>query len=169
MEEIPGSKPKFQPGVSKKKAEEIINFLTQKSSEIEARHLFMFFVDECHILGDDGCGCVWGRTNIRIEIPIKNTKDKQTYLGALDYQTKEFIVRVYPTGNLESMVEFIKYLQKQYPGQKIALIWDGASYHELDEVKDFLVHITKFCRRCLATDKEFFQKVLVSWQIFFYR
>jgi len=37
-------------------------------------------------------------------IPIKNTKDEQTYFGALDYQTQEFIVQEYPC-------KFIKYYQ----------------------------------------------------------
>lgn len=84
------------------------------------------------------CGYVWGKTNIRIEIPVKNQKDRQTYFGALDYQTKEFIVHEYGAGNGENTVAFIEYLQQQRPGQRIVLIWDGASYHKSDEVKDFL-------------------------------
>ena len=40
---------------------------------------------------------------------------------------------------------FIKYLQKQYLGKIIALIWDGASYHKSDEVKEFLAVVNKNC------------------------
>lgn len=102
--------PKSNPELVKKKREEILEFLRQHSSEIETGRLVVFFVDECHLLWGDVCGYVWGRTDIRIEIPLKNEKERQTYFGALDYQTKEFIVHEYPIGNGENTVAFIKYL-----------------------------------------------------------
>ena len=71
-------------------------------------------------MGGDVCGYVWGQTNTRIEIPIKNTKDRQTYFGALDYKTQEFIVHEYPCGNSSNTIKFIKNLQAQRPGKKIA-------------------------------------------------
>ena len=101
----------------------------------------MFFVDECHLLGNDVCGYVWGPTDIRIEIPVRNIKDRQTYYGALDAQTQEFIVREYPAGNGENTVKFMKDLQTQRWGRRIVLIWDGASYHKSDEVKEFLASV----------------------------
>ncbi len=143
------------PELLKKKREEILEFLRQHSSEIETGRLVVFFVDECHLLWGDVCGYVWaaafggklppetclGRTDVRIEIPLKNEKERQTYFGALDYQTKEFIVHEYPIGNGENTVAFIKYLQSQRPGQRIALIWDGASDHKSAEVQDFLASV----------------------------
>ncbi len=101
----------------------------------------VFFIDECHLLGDDGCGYVWGRTDMRIEIPIKNIKDRQTYYGALNYQTQEFIIRDYSAGNSENTVKFIQDLQNLTPDQRIALIWDGAKYHNSDEIKEFLASV----------------------------
>lgn len=44
-------------------------------------------------------------------------------------------------GNGENTVAFIKHLQQQRPGQRIVLIWDGASYHKSDEVKEFLASV----------------------------
>jgi hypothetical protein len=85
--------PKHEPELVKKKREEIQDYIGENQAEIEAEQLVVLFVDECHLLGDDGCGYVWGPTDMRIEIPIKNLKDRQTYYGALNYQTKEFIVR----------------------------------------------------------------------------
>ena len=35
----------------------------------------------------------WKRTDKRIDIPIKSEFEIQTYYGALDYRTKEFIVK----------------------------------------------------------------------------
>ncbi len=48
-------------------------------------------IDECHLLWSALLSYTWGITGKRIEIPIKNEKQRQTYYGALDYQTKEFI------------------------------------------------------------------------------
>lgn len=79
------SNPKHDPELVKKKREEIQNFVRRNSDEIEAGRLIVLFVDECHRLGDDVCGYVWGRTDMRIEIPIKNIKSRQTYYGALNY------------------------------------------------------------------------------------
>ncbi len=87
------------------------------------------------------CGYVWGKTNLKIEIPIKNEKDRQTYYGALDAHSKEFIVQEYSAGNGQNTVAFIKHLQKQRPGRRIVLIWDGASYHKAEEMKELLAAI----------------------------
>ena len=35
----------------------------------------------------------WVRTDKRIGTPLKNERERQTYYGALDYKTKEFIVQ----------------------------------------------------------------------------
>jgi transposase len=175
LEKVTKNQPKFRPRISKKKVaalcpgfsksrgqaqrEEIQNFFSQNKAEIETGQLVVFFIDECHLLGDDVCGYVWaaafggklppetclGKTDIRIEIPIKNIKDRQTFFGAIDYQTKEFIVREYPAGNSSSTIEFIKHLQSQRPEQRIALIWDGAKYHKSDELKDFLATVNDGC------------------------
>ena len=71
------------------------------------------------MLGGDVCGYVWGETNAGIEVPIKNEKDRQTYFGALNYQTKEFIIEAYPAGNGESTVKFVKNLQSRYSGLRV--------------------------------------------------
>lgn len=114
--------------------------MAENRIEIESGQLVVFFVDECHLLWGDVCGYVWDKTDIRIKISIQNEKDRQTYFGALNYQTKEFIVCEYPVGNGESTVDYMKYLQTQCFG-RIALIWDGASYHKSAEVKDLLATI----------------------------
>lgn len=81
---------------------------------------------------------MWGRTDLRVEIPITNEKERQTYYGALNAQTGEMFVQAYPTGNGENTVKFLKYLQGQHPEQAIAIIWDGATYHKYGETRDYL-------------------------------
>jgi len=61
-----------------------------------------------------------------LKFPLKK-QDRQTYFGALDYQTQEFIVQEYPCGNSSNTIKFIDNLQAQRPGKKL-LFWDG--YHK---------------------------------------
>jgi putative transposase len=121
---------------AKKKA--IEDKLGKWKPDIEAENLAVFMVGECHLLWGDLLGYVWGRTDKRIEVPIKNEKERQTYYGALDYQTKEFIVKEYQSGNTENTIDFIEYLQKQRPGKKIAIFWDGATYHDSKQFREYL-------------------------------
>lgn len=51
---------------------------------------------------------------IRIEVPITNEKDRQNYLGALNYQSGEFHIQSHPSGDGKSTFKFIKYLQNKY-------------------------------------------------------
>ena len=110
-----------------KKKIEILAQLSQWLPEIAAGRMSVFFLDECHLLWGDVCGYIWGKTNTRIEVPIVNERQKQTYYGALDYFNHEFLVQAYPRANSEHTVSFLGYLQAQRPNQRIAIIWDGAS------------------------------------------
>jgi transposase len=135
--------PKFDEELVKKKRGEINEFLAKHKAEIESGEMVVLFIDECHLLNGDVCGYVWGETNVRIEIPIENEKNRQTYFGALNYQTKEFTIEAYPAGNGESTVKFVKNLQNKYLNQKIALIWDGASYHRFGEFREYLTEVNQ--------------------------
>lgn len=98
----------------------------------------MLFVDECHLLWGDVTGYVWGQTKERIEVPIVNERQRQTYFGALNYSTHEFLVKAYERGNSESTIKFLNYLQQQHLGQRLALFWDGASYHRSQLIRTYL-------------------------------
>jgi transposase len=98
----------------------------------------VFFADECHLLWGDICGYVWGKKQERIEIPITNERERQTYYGAVNLYTQECVIQAARAGNSESTVYFLKYLESQNEDKRIAIIWDGASYHRSQEVKDYL-------------------------------
>ena len=74
---------------------------------------------------------------------MKNQKERQTYYGTLDYQTKEFFVQEFKNGNTENTMEFIKYLQEQKPGKRLAIFWDGATYHNSQANREYLMTIIK--------------------------
>ena len=98
----------------------------------------MLFLDECHLLWGDVTGYIWGKTNQRIEVPVVNQRQRQTYFGALNYRTQEFLVVGYTQANSESTIEFLDYLRFTYPQQRLAIFWDGASYHRSRELKTYL-------------------------------
>jgi len=68
-------------------------------------------------------GYVWGRTDTRIEITVKKSKDRQTYYGALDYQNQEFILREYSAGNSEKPVSSFRIYKQNVLGEKLDLGW----------------------------------------------
>ncbi len=86
----------------------------------------------------DICGYVWGQTSQRVKVPMVNEKQKQTYYGAIDLQTKEMLIQPYQKGESDSTIAFLKYIQAKYPKSRIAVIWDGASYHRSQQVKSYL-------------------------------
>ncbi|APB34447.1 transposase [Gloeomargarita lithophora Alchichica-D10] len=112
-------------------------------AEIESGQLIVLFLNECHLCWGDVCGYVWGRSDIRIEIPILNQRNRQTYFGALNYQTKEFILREYDVANGANTIDFMKYLKSEFSGKRIALIWDGAAYHKSREIQEFLASLNQ--------------------------
>jgi len=120
------------------KREEIKKKLEEQQAEIIAGEVVVFAEDECHLLSDDTTGYVWGRRNQRIEIPIENPNDRQTYYGALNLYNKDFVLTPYDRGNGENTVLFIQHLQALNKDKKLIIIWDGASYHCCKEVQDYL-------------------------------
>lgn len=111
--------------------------------ELYSGALVVFFADECHLLWGDVCGYVWGRTDERIEVPITNTRSKQTYYGAVNLCTQQCLIQAAETGNSENTITFLKYLLSQHPDSRIALIWDGATYHRSREVKGYLESVNQ--------------------------
>lgn len=73
----------------------------------------------------DICGYVWGKTDMRIEIAVKNEKEKQTYYGALNYRTGQVITKEYSQGNTENTINFVSQLIKENPKKSSSLFGMG--------------------------------------------
>lgn len=71
-------------------------------------------------------------------MPITNERSKQTYYGVVNLQTQQCLIQAAETGNSENTIAFLNYLLAQYPNSRIALVWDGATYHRSKEVKAYL-------------------------------
>uniref|UniRef100_A0ACD5GQH6 IS630 family transposase n=4 Tax=Desertifilum tharense IPPAS B-1220 TaxID=1781255 RepID=A0ACD5GQH6_9CYAN len=134
--------PKADPELVEKK-QQIRAWLEAHRHEIGCRKLVVLFSDECHLLWGDVCGYVWGKTDERIEVPMTNERSKQTYYGAVDLYTQQCLIQAVEKGNSENTIAFLKYLLNQYPDSRIALIWDGATYHRSQKVKDYLKSVNQ--------------------------
>jgi transposase len=84
---------------------------------------------------------VWGKQNERIEIPITNERLKQTYYGAVNLSTQKCLVKALERGDSEQTIAFLTDVLEEHVHQRLAIIWDGASYHRSQTVKAFLVRI----------------------------
>lgn len=100
-------------------------------------------MDECHLMGGDVIGYVWGPTGERVEVPVVNERDRQTYYGAVDLLSKRLVIEAYPSGNSDGTIAYLKFLQQQFAGQRLLVLWDGASYHRSKEVKAFLSEVNE--------------------------
>jgi hypothetical protein len=105
--------------------------LEAHQGEIHSGSLVVLFEDECHLLWGEVCGYVCGKTDERIEVPITNERSKQTYDGAVNLHTQQCLIQTAETGNSEHTIAFVKYLVAQYPDNRIALFWDGATTIDL--------------------------------------
>ena len=86
-------------------------------------------------------GYVWGTRGKRVEVPIVNERERQTYYGALDLLSKRVLIDAYDAGNTTNTLAYLKFLQAQFPQQLLLLLWDCASYHRAHEIRDFLAEV----------------------------
>jgi transposase len=108
---------------------------------VEQDKLRILMLDECHLLWGDIVGYVWGKTQERIEIPVLNTRERQTYYGAVDYLNGEVFVQGLPQGNSEHTVAFLQWLQPQVPNERLAIFWDGAKSPRSEAVRVYLEQV----------------------------
>jgi transposase len=96
------------------------------------------YVDECHLVWGDVCGYVWGPSDQRLTVPITNTRERQTYFGALNPFTHETIVLPLAKGNSDQTLLFLTYLREYFAEKRLIICWDNASYHRSCAVHDYL-------------------------------
>jgi len=123
--------------------EELKALLKARRKEIGSGELIVFLEDECHLIWGDTLGYIWGRTNKKISVPIKNEKERQTYYGAINFATKDVHVCPFKKGDSVYTVKFVKHLQALYPHARLLFIWDGASYHQYADMQAYLQEVNQ--------------------------
>jgi transposase len=112
--------------------------LTAHAAEIADGSVVVLYIDQCHLIWDDARGYVWGPSNRRIEIPMTNFRERQTYYGAIEPRSGELIVVPTESANGYWTTIFVEYLREQYPEKRLIILWDGASYHRGVEMQEYL-------------------------------
>ena len=95
-------------------------------------------MDECHLLWKNICGYAWGPIGKNLTVPITNVKQKQTYYGALNLMTGQVLLKALPKGDTKSTIKFLDFLRAKFPNKQLTLVWDGASYHGSEALRDYL-------------------------------
>jgi len=118
--------------------------LIQHKARIAAGDMIVYFVDECHVLGDTAVGYGWAPSDQRVTVLVNNNHDRQTYFGALQMLTGEFVLADYPTANGDTTVAFMHRLRQKHPGKQLLILWDNVSYHYQGDMKEFLLDVNAF-------------------------
>jgi transposase len=95
--------------------------------------------DECHLLWGDVCGYGWGKTSQRLLAPVANPTERQSYFGALNGKTGEVLLLPADKADSEATIAFLDKLRGHYLNKQLWVIWDNASYHTSQLVKDYLL------------------------------
>lgn len=123
------------------RTKEISEILEKELPEIKAGKVVVYAIDEVHLVEGDLISHLWGKTQERVNIPLVNPRNRQTYYGALNLVNQDLVLEKYEAGNAESTVDFLRKLLKMHPNQKVVIFWDGAKYHTGEVMKSFLEEI----------------------------
>src|SRR5207247_10668558 len=83
-------------------------------------------------------GYGWAPSDQRVTVLVQNNHDRQTYFGALQMLTGEFVLAEYPTANGDTAVAFMHRLRHKHPGKQLLILWDNVSYHYQGDMKEFV-------------------------------
>jgi transposase len=115
-----------------------VTTIAQHADAIQAGETVVLYVDQCHLTHGDARGYVWGPSHQRMVVPIANSRERQTYYGAVDPLTGELTVMEAIAGDAAWTVRFLAFLQEHYAGKSLLICWDGASYHRSQLVRAYL-------------------------------
>lgn len=98
----------------------------------------VLYIDQCHLIWDDARGYVWAPSSQRVEVPMTNFRERQTYYGAIEPLSGKLVVIPTDTAHGYWTTIFVEYLRQEYGNARLILLWDGASYHRGSEMRDYL-------------------------------
>jgi putative transposase len=109
--------------------------------QIHQQEVIVLLADECHLLWGDVCGYGWGKTTQRLSVTVSNPKERQSYFGALNGKTGQLLLQPAHKADSAATVAFLAQLRQHYSGKQVWVIWDNASYHTSQLVKDYLKEV----------------------------
>ena len=94
--------------------------------------------DETRLVWESESRRAWLRTNQKTILKVNRSRDYQSFLGSLNLKTKKCHLHALTWQNQEETIKALKKLKKYYPGKKICLIWDNASWHKSEKIRQEL-------------------------------
>jgi transposase len=123
------------------KQAELTAYVTAHRDELEQRARTLLFFDECFLHWGDLCGYGWGKRNQRLSLDVVNTQARQPFYGALDALSGEMHLMPYPVAQTDNTTDFLVELRSRYPGVKLTVAWDNATWHKGAEMERFLAEV----------------------------
>lgn len=94
--------------------------------------------DETRLMWESESRRAWLKTNQKTIIKVNRSRDYQSFLGSLNLKTGRCHLYSLSWQNQEEIIAALKKLKRQYPGQRICLIWDNAGFHKGSIIKQEL-------------------------------
>ena len=119
-------------------AEDRERFVNKIKAMLRAAHAgkeLLVFIDEAHVHQDADLGYVWSRRGRPYYVASTSPGlARVSFFGAYVYNDKSVTIWPAKRANAETTIEYLEYLHLAYPGAKIRVAWDGASYHRAEDV-----------------------------------
>ena len=94
--------------------------------------------DETRLMWESESRRAWLRTNRKTIVKVNRSQDYQSFLGALNLKTGRCHLHSLSWQNQTEVIKALNKLKRQYPSQRICLIWDNAGFHRGKKLKQEL-------------------------------
>jgi len=97
----------------------------------------IIYIDEAHIQLDTDEGYGWSVSGKRAWVSSSSVGCKKvSFFGVYLYNQGQTRIYPYLTADTESTCDVLKKIQEEFGFKEATIIWDGASYHRSDLVKE---------------------------------
>ena len=98
----------------------------------------LLFIDPAHIHQDCDLGRGWAPRGERLLVSSSSPglSKRVTFYGVYVYNEGSVRIWPYERANAENTMDVLERLGPEFAGQRVTLIWDGASYHRAKRVKE---------------------------------
>jgi len=109
--------------------------ITEEIKKLRANGYSIFCADEVRIEQETEIRRAWLKKGQRTIVKINRQKESQSYLGFLDQEQFRCFVYKLDWQNSEEILKAMGRFLSYFPDQKIAIIWDNASWHRSKKLK----------------------------------
>ena len=122
---------------SPEKRAEFVETLEAHLKEATEGERQIIYIDEAHIHLDTDEGYGWSVSGKRAWISSSSAgRKKVSFFGVYLYNQGKTRIYPYITADTESTLDVLKKIQEEFSFKQATIIWDGASYHKSNLVKE---------------------------------